>query len=69
MKKASLKMAVLIPVIAAIVAGVILMVIIVGITASSSVSNLSGELIDAKVIAYANEFKALSNEGAVDRAV
>ena len=63
MKKRSVKMAILIPVLAVLVAGVILMVIIVGVVSSSSTLDLTDRLMEARVNEYSNEFKSLCNYG------
>jgi len=63
MKKLSIKMAVLIPVLAVLVIGVALMVAAVGTIASSSQRDLVDRLIDARVKEAANEFKAINGQG------
>jgi len=63
MKRRSLKMAILIPVLAVLIAGVTLMVVIVGAVSSSSTLDITDRLIEARVNEYSNEFKALSNYG------
>ncbi|MCL1807557.1 MAG: cache domain-containing protein, partial [Oscillospiraceae bacterium] len=59
MKRRSLKMAILIPVLAVLIAGVTLMVVIVGSVASSSTHDLTDRLINSRVNEYSNKFEAL----------
>ena len=63
MKRASIKMVILLPVLAALIVGVTVMVFVVGMVVSSSTSNLTEELIDARIKEYANDFMAFSNQG------
>ena len=63
MKKASLKMTILMPVLAVLIAGVTLMVVIVGAVSSSSTLDMTDRLMEARVHEFANDFKSLSNYG------
>jgi len=63
MKKLSIKMAVLIPVLAVLVIGVALMVAVVGTIASSSQRDLVDRLIDARVNELTNDFTTINERG------
>ncbi|MDR0293713.1 MAG: methyl-accepting chemotaxis protein [Oscillospiraceae bacterium] len=63
MKKASLKMAVLVPLMSLLTVGVVGMVVIISMVSSSSTNDLTNEIIDAKVAEYVNEFKAIGTDG------
>ncbi|GAB1476481.1 methyl-accepting chemotaxis protein [Bacillota bacterium] len=60
MKDKSIKAAILFPILTILIIGISAMVVLVGISSYSTASKLSHELVDATVIAYANEFDALS---------
>lgn len=59
MKKMSIKTSILIPALSVLVAGIILMIAVVGVFSSSMTTDLTEQLVDARVAEYANEFKAL----------
>ena len=63
MKKLSIKMTVLIPVLAVLIIGVALMVAVVSRIASASQRELVDQLISTKVSEAANQFKAINAEG------
>ncbi len=62
MKRASLKMAILIPSISILLVGIVAMVIVVGAVASASTNDITARLIDARVNEYSNKFETLSLE-------
>ena len=63
MKKSSIKMAVLIPVLVVLVIGVSLMVAVVGTVASSSQRDVVDRLIDARVNELTNDFTTINERG------
>ena len=63
MKRASIRMAILIPVLSILIIGIVTMVAVVGSVASSSTRRLTNELIESTVNRYANAFAAISNSG------
>ncbi|MCL1903791.1 MAG: methyl-accepting chemotaxis protein [Oscillospiraceae bacterium] len=63
MKKMSLKMSVLIPVLAVLLAGVTILVVIVGSVSSTSTLDMTERLMDARVNENSNLFISLSNYG------
>ncbi|MCL2188630.1 MAG: methyl-accepting chemotaxis protein [Defluviitaleaceae bacterium] len=63
MKRLSIKMAVIIPVLAVLAVGVVMMVVVVSSIASSSQRELVDTVINARVQEAVNEFTALNNQG------
>ena len=63
MKRASVKMAILVPALAMLIIGIITMTVYVGSIASFETRGLTDELVEAKVNEYANDFAAISNYG------
>ncbi|MDR2899071.1 MAG: methyl-accepting chemotaxis protein [Clostridiales bacterium] len=63
MKRASIKMSILIPVLAALIIGVALMVAIVGSNVAASTNDMTEQLIDARVNEFTNEFSKISDYG------
>jgi methyl-accepting chemotaxis protein len=63
MKKISIKMSILIPVLSVLAVGVAIMIFMIGTTVSSSTNNLTNRVIDARVNEYVNKFSAMSDYG------
>ena len=63
MKKFSIKIAILIPVLSVLIVGVTIMVAIVGIVVSSSTDEMTDTIINARVNEFTNEFSAFSTSG------
>ncbi len=63
MKKASIKMAVLVPALSVLMAGIIVMVVIIAMLTTASTDDLTARLMEARVNEYANMFQTMSNDG------
>ncbi len=63
MKKLSIKMAIVIPVLAVLILSVTAMVIVLGVSAGASTGDLTNRIIDARVGQYLNEFMEVGNSG------
>ncbi len=63
MKRLSIKMAIVLPVLAVLTLGITVMVIILGTSASASTGDLSNRIIDARVNEFTNQFLDIGNAG------
>lgn len=61
-KKASIKKAILIPTLAVLIAGIAVMAAIVGVLSYNTANDLTGQLVEARVNEYLNEFWAISQD-------
>lgn len=63
LKRSSIKMSIIIPVLSVLIIGVALMVTIVGVTVSSSTNDMTDTILEARVSELANQFLSFSYHG------